>query len=114
MARSYRRRIVPVALLVVLVSAGFSYAQFGPRGFGGALVGEQGDPAEIPLHPRPDANVAGCHLLYTSVRREANGAGWRTDYPGAQRHLLLRLSELTKTHVSWREPNIPRCSTARL
>ncbi len=115
MARPYRRRIVPVALLVVLVSAGFSYAQFGQRGgFGGLLVGEQGDPAEIPTHPRPDANVAGCHLLYTSVRREANGAGWRTDYPGAQRHLLLRLSELTNTHVSWREPNIPHVYLVKL
>jgi hypothetical protein len=100
-------RGVPVALLVVLVvSAGFTYAQFGQRGFGG-LIGEQGDPAELPTDRQPDGYLSGCHMLYTSVRREANGAGWRTDYPRAQSHLLLRLSELTKTHVSWRQPNVP-------
>jgi len=107
-------RSVAVVILVV-VSAGLASAQFGQRGrFGGGLVGEQGDPAEVPTHPRPDANVAGCHLLYTSVRREANGAGWRTDYPRAQSHLLLRMSELTKTHVSWREPNIPHVYLVKL
>ena len=114
MTRAYRRRIVPVAVLVVLASAGFTYAQFGPRGFGGGMVGEQGDPAEIPTHPRPDANVAGCHWLYTSVRREANGAGWRTDYPRAQSHLLLRMSELTKVHVSWRAPNVAHVYLVKL
>ena len=46
-------------------------------------------------------------MLYTSVRREQNGSGWRTDYPWAQRNLLIRLSELTKTHVSWAEAGVP-------
>jgi hypothetical protein len=41
------------------------------------------------------------------VRREANGAGWRTDYPWGQRHLLIRLSELTKTRVSWLQAGVP-------
>jgi len=109
MGRPHHRRVVPLVLLCSLIaSAGYTYAQFGPRGFGGfGLVGEQGDAAETPPRQWPDGYVAGCHMLYTSVRREANGAGWRTDYPRAQRHLLLRLSELTKTHVSWREPNVP-------
>jgi hypothetical protein len=88
---------------MLIVSAGYSYAQF-PRdifdGFG-PLRGEQGDPAELPPALWPDRNVAGCHMLYTSVRRESNGSGWRTDYPWAQRNLLIRLSELTKTRVSW-------------
>ena len=69
-------------------------------GFGG-LRGEQGDPAELPQDQLPDPTWPRCHLLYTSVRREANGAGWRTDYPWGERHLLIRLSELTKTRVSW-------------
>ena len=66
----------------------------------GTLRGEQGDPAELPPHEWPDRNVAGCHILYRSVRRESNGSGWRTDYPWGQRNLLIRLSEMTKTRVS--------------
>jgi hypothetical protein len=98
-----------LAIAIVIASAGYSHAQFRgdvPAGFG-ALRGEQGDPAELPPEQWPDRYVAGCHLLYTSVRREDNGSGWRTDYPWAQRNLLLRLSELTKTRVSSRETGLP-------
>jgi hypothetical protein len=86
---------------MLVLSAGYAYAQF-PRDFGGygTLRGEQGDPAELPPAERPDGHLAGCHILYNSVRREANGNGWRTDYPWGQRNLLIRLSELTKTRVS--------------
>ena len=38
--------------------------------------------------------------MYTSVRREANGGGWRTDYPYGEINLTTRLSELTRTPVS--------------
>ena len=94
---------------MLLASAGYSYAQLPQDAFRsfGALRGEQGDPAELPPDEWPDRNVAGCHLLYTSVRREDNGSGWRTDYPWAQRNLLLRLSELTKTRVSKQENGFP-------
>ena len=108
-----RTRLV---LAVLIVSAGYASAQL-PRdsdGIFGALRGEQGDPAELPPHEWPDANVAGCHMLYTSVRREANGSGWRTDYPWAQRNLLIRLSELTKTSVRWRLCGMPHVWLVRL
>jgi hypothetical protein len=106
------RRHLRLALLVVaLNAAGLVYAQF--DGFG-ALRGEQGDPAELPPHDWPDRNVAGCHMLYASVRREANGSGWRTDYPWAQRNLLIRLSELTKTRISSLEANVPHVYLVRL
>ena len=108
-----RTRLV---LAVLIVSAGYASAQL-PRdsdGIFGALRGEQGDPAELPPHEWPDANVAGCHMLYTSVRREANGSGWRTDYPWAQRNLLIRLSELTKTRVSWLRSGMPHVWLVRL
>jgi Domain of unknown function (DUF4159) len=103
-------------LALLIVFAGYAYAQrqdyfsgFGP------LRGEQGDPAELPPQQWPDRNTAGCHLLYTSVRREANGSGWRTDYPWAQRNLLIRLSELTKTRVSWlKAGSIPHVYLVRL
>jgi hypothetical protein len=41
-----------------------------------------------------------CRLMYSSVRREAGGAGWSTDYPDADANFSVRLSELTKTAVS--------------
>ena len=112
-----RRRILPLVLLAVLIiSAGYAFAQFRQDVFGGleGLRGEQGDPAEIPPEDLPDRNLAGCHILYTSVRREAMGAGWHTDYPWGQRHLLLRLSELTKTRVSWLSPSVPHVWLVRL
>ncbi len=110
-------RFVPFILGAMLVlSGGYGYAQFGQNSFGGfgSLRGEQGDPAELPLDEWPDRNVAGCHILYTSVRREANGAGWRTDYPWGQRHLLIRLSEMTRTRVSWLAAGVPHVWLVRL
>jgi hypothetical protein len=101
------RRIVPLFLLTIfLTSGGYLYAQFA-QDLSWTLRGEQGDPAELPPKQWPDRNVGGCHILYESVRREANGAGWRTDYPWGQRHLLIRLAELTKARVSWVKAGVP-------
>ena len=102
--------------MALIVSAGFAYAQSRLDLYGGlgALRGEQGDLAELPPQVFPDRYVAGCHILYQSVRRESNGSGWRTDYPWAQRNLLLRLSELTKTRVSWLKEGVPHVWLVRL
>jgi hypothetical protein len=112
-----RRRVRTAACLVLSIAlAGYAYAQRGRdllSGFG-PLRGEQGDPAELPPREWPDRNAAGCHLLYTSVRSESNGSGWRTDYPWAQRNLLIRLSELTKVRVSWLRPGVPHVWLVRL
>jgi hypothetical protein len=106
---------VAACLTALTVCAAYAYALRQDRFSGfGALRGEQGDPAELPPPEWPDRDVAGCHLLYTSVRREPNGSGWRTDYPWAQRNLLLRLSEMTKTRVSWRERGVPHVWLVRL
>ena len=110
------RRVALVLAVALIASVTYAYAQFRQdifRGFG-VLRGEQGDPAELPPAQWPDRNVTGCHMLYTSVRREANGAGWRTDYPWGQRHLLIRLSEITKTRVSWMTPEVPHAWLVRL
>jgi hypothetical protein len=110
------RHVTCVLMAVLIVSAGYVCAQFRQDPFGGfgVLRGEQGDPAELPPPERPDRDVAGCHILYRSVRAESNGSGWRTDYPWAQRNLLIRLSELTKTRVSFRGPGLPHVWLVRL
>lgn len=111
-----RRTWISVLLAMLIASAGYAYAQFQGDGFTGfgVLRGEQGDPAELPPKQWPDRDLAGCHVLYQSVRRESNGSGWRTDYPWAQRNLLIRLSELTKTRVSWQSRGIPHVWLVRL
>ncbi len=38
-----------------------------------------------------------CRIRYREVRSEALGQGWETDYPDADRNLMLRLSQLTTT-----------------
>ncbi len=40
-----------------------------------------------------------CRAAYNQVRREPMGQGWRTDYPDADRNLMLRLSQLTTTPI---------------
>lgn len=55
-----------------------------------------------------DGGFSFCRLMYSSVIREAGGRGWTTDYPLADMHLSIRLSELTKTRISRQsdgEPN---------
>ena len=41
-----------------------------------------------------------CRLRYRSVRHEADGHGWGTDYPQADRHLMIRLGELTSARIA--------------
>ena len=111
---AHRARVLLV--LVLVLSSGYAYAQFRQRGFDGfgGLRGEQGDPAELPQTQMPDRDFTACHMLYTSVRREANGAGWRTDYPWGERHLMMRLSEITKTRVSKLATDTPHSWLVRL
>jgi hypothetical protein len=101
---------------MLVASAGYTYAQVGRGVFGGfgGLRGEQGDLAELPTRQMPVRHVTSCHMLYTSTRREPSGNGWRTDYPWGERHLLLRLSELTRTRVSKIMPEIPHAWLVRL
>ena len=46
-----------------------------------------------------DNGFSFCRLKYDSVRREPEGYGWSTDYPGADQNFMIRLSELTSTTV---------------
>ncbi len=56
-------------------------------------------PPRFPQGP-PDGRFAFARLMYDSVRADASGSGWTTDYPGADINFMIRLSELTKTGVS--------------
>jgi Domain of unknown function (DUF4159) len=55
-----------------------------------------------------------CRVMYTSVRREAGGQGWWTDYPDADINFSIRLSELTKTRVSRQVSGEPNHIVVRL
>jgi len=93
-------RVFLVAALLV-VSAGYTFAQFGR---GGVFK----SPVRLAPSAFPDRDFVVCRLMYTSVRREPSGGGWRTDYPYGEINLTIRFSELTRTPVSQsggREPN---------
>jgi hypothetical protein len=54
-----------------------------------------------------------CRLLYTSVRSEAGGSGWSTDYPAADHNLMTRLPQLTHTPVTKWSDGMPGYATIR-
>ena len=94
---SGRGRTLRWAALVLIASAGYASAQFG--------FGRRGDsnmPARYAPAVMPDRSFVVCRLMYTQVRREPSGGGWRTDYPYGEINLTTRLSELTRTPVSRR------------
>jgi hypothetical protein len=85
-----RLPVVAAIALAVIVSTAFAQ-RFG--GFG-----------RVPPRFRPadhrDRAFSFCRLMYTSVRSEPAGSGWRTDYPYADINFSIRLSELTMAPVS--------------
>jgi hypothetical protein len=95
--------VVTATAAALGVSASSASAQFGGGGrdFFNA-------PARLAPEQFPDRAFAVCRIMYGQVRREPAGGGWRTDYPYGEINLSIRLSELTKTPVSWggiRQPN---------
>jgi hypothetical protein len=92
------RHVAIAAGLAILLAGGAAAQQFNRgRGMGARLA----TAADF------DGRFNFCRLMYTSVVREAGGAGWTTDYPGADQNLSIRLSELTKTSVSRRADGQP-------
>ena len=81
--------------ILLLASGGLAYAQFG---FG--FRGDSNAPARFAPAQFPDSGFVVCRLMYTSVRREPSGGGWRTDYPYGEINLSIRFSELTRVLVS--------------
>jgi hypothetical protein len=97
-------RLVALALLA---SAGYVHAQWG--GFREGRYAARFAPPELRA-----ANFTFCRLMYTSVRSEPMGMGWRTDYPYAEINLMTRLSELTKAPVNVDEERNPNHYVVRL
>jgi len=61
-----------------------------------------------------DGSFIYCRGYYTSVRREAGGTGWSTDYPAADNNFSVRLMELTFTHVQLDRERQPDTVVVRL
>ena len=99
-----------IAGSVLLLSAAVAFTSqftFGPRG------DSTMDP-RFPPSLRTDRAFSFCRILYTSVRREPSGGGWRTDYPYGEINLMTRLSELTKTPVAFERERQPIHYVVRL
>jgi hypothetical protein len=53
-------------------------------------------------------NFTFCRLYYTSVRREALGHGWNTDYPASDANFMTRLGQLTHVEINTYDDGEPR------
>ena len=91
------RRFPRLLLLGTALLAAATLAAQGRGGFG------YGEGSRAPLReglPERPAGFTFCRLMYTSVRSEASGLGWSTDYPGSDINFMIRLSQFTTTHIS--------------
>jgi hypothetical protein len=95
------QRIMIAAVCAALLAAGSAYAQIW-------VGGGRGYPPKWPHRVDFDGSWVYCRGFYTSVRREASGSGWNTDYPNAEHNFSVRLAELTRVRVKLdvrREPD---------
>jgi hypothetical protein len=96
-----RRHLVKLtATLGLLVLASVASAQFGRGGFFGFA-------ARVARPEDFDGRFHYCRAVYRQARDGAGGS-WRTDYPRADINMSIRLSELTRTSVSFDERRQPR------
>jgi len=101
-ARKPRPVWLVVGSIVLGVSVSMAFAQWPDFGF---------RRSRYPPRYRPpghhDNGFTFCRLMYTSVRSEPSGSGWSTDYPYADINFMIRLSELTTTHVNMDDEGEP-------
>lgn len=105
------RRVTGVggAILGIAVATA-AFAQWGQ----GRLPEGPGVPPRFPPKDFADGTFMICKVMYRSVRTEAQGVGWSTDYPYAGINLMTRVSELTKTPVSLGGEGEPNAWVVRL
>lgn len=89
--KSLARRLPVLAAL--LLAASLAAQGYGYREGSGAPIREG--------LPDRHSGFTFCRLLYQSVRSEANGLGWSTDYPGSDVNFMIRLAQFTTTHISY-------------
>ena len=89
--------VIVVAVLCVAVTA---HAQFRGRG-GFGFRARTASPQDF------DGSFHFCRIVFRNAL-EGDGGGWSVDYPRADINFSLRLSELTKTHVSKDQTGEPK------
>jgi hypothetical protein len=102
-------RLAGAAAIALIAAASVAAAQDSFRGqdlFRG-YGWFRGLPPRLPRADSFDGGFNFCRLAYDSDRREEGGTGWRTDYPGADVNLSIRVSELTKIRVSRQDDGTP-------
>jgi hypothetical protein len=92
--------------LAALLFASLASAQFGLGG-SGSIASHMARPESF------DGRFHYCRAVYRP-NPVGDGGGWLTDYPLADRDLSVRLSELTKTQVSFDAAGEPRHLIVRL
>ena len=95
------RRLAWALVVALLLAASLAEAQRGFRGGRGRFGSESGAPPKFATATDFDGKFHICRLMYQQVRQQNLGMGWGTDYPLAEINLSIRLSELTKTTVSF-------------
>ncbi len=99
MPRASKLYLVLAAALVLCLTS-TAAAQFGFGGF-------RRYPPRFPTENTFGEGFNFCRGIYRSVRREAGGQGWSTDYPDAELNFSIRLSELTRTRVKFTPDGMP-------
>src|SRR3954463_7627502 len=103
--RSRRSRVIALVLAVLLAAAAsVAFAQ--QIWVGGGRFGRRMAPKWAKANDF-NGSFLYCRGFYQSVRREAGGQGWSTDYPDADHNFLTRLAELTRVYIkdADRNPN---------
>jgi len=94
---TWRAILIVAALLCAAVSA---HAQFRGRG-GFGFRARTASPQDF------DGSFHFCRIVFRNAL-EGDGGGWSVDYPRADINFSIRLSELTKTHVSKDQTGEPK------
>ena len=100
-------RIAAALVVALLLAVSLAEAQRGLRGGRGRFGSESGAPPRFATESDFDGKFHLCRLMYRQVRQQNLGMGWGTDYPYAEINLSIRLSELTKTTVSFDSARVP-------
>jgi len=103
------RLVVIVALTAVVVAgASFLHAQDIIRG------GRRGMAPRWAQAEDFDGSFTYCRAYYRSILNTGSGSGWDTDYPAADNNFSIRLAELTRVPVKFRENRQPDHLVVRL